>query len=291
MLAKMGKYVTSFDGTKIYYEYNKGNNPFTLVFLHGVGANLTVWGKEISHFGKKGFSTIALDLRGHGQSDAPLRPSKYRPPYITRDIYEVLKKEKVADFSLVGHSLGGAVAINYCMLHKKRLPISLILIESTAVYPFEHDHLFNMSPYVTHLLRFIAQHKLTKRQHLFHFNDVDLSEKGIEGDLNMVLHLLHLTPLRSIVKTLDCMEWYGFKNRRKIDSAIKHLEIPTLLIAGEFDRMVPTKYSEMIRELDKKAELKIIKAGHRVIINHPRMVSKMIDCFLREKCDIIKRNL
>ncbi len=256
----------------------------TFVFLHGVGANWTVWKKEVSYFKRHGYSTIALDFRGHGKSDMPPEFEKYRPPCFSHDIFCVLTAERIRQFALVGHSLGGAIAINYCMLYKRQYPCCLILVESTATFPFQHNRLFNRGPYLTHFLHFVANHELTRNEHFTHFDDVDLSASGVEEKIHLISHLLHLTPLRSIVKTLDNVERYVFRNKGKIEETLKHLHVPTLLVAGEFDRIVPPKYSERIKKLDERAELRVIpKAYHRVIINHPAKVCHIIEEFIGQK--------
>lgn len=274
-------YFYSFDGTKIYYRRHIGQNPCTLVFLHGVGGNWTLWRKEMNYFQKRGFSTLVLDLRGHGQSDCPDEFERYCLPHFSHDLFSLLRQEKIKNFVLIGHSLGGAIAINYCMMYKQRYPRSVIFVETSSTYPFDHDRLLNLGPYVTHFLRFVASHKLTHKQHFFHFHDVDLSQEGIKAEIHLISHLLHLTPLRSIVKTLDNVEKFVFKNQRGIDETLRHMRIPTMVIGGEQDHIIPLKYVERIKELNKKSVLRILKgAHHKAIVQDSREVSQVIAQFL-----------
>lgn len=276
----MEKIISSFDGTKIYYRYDRFESKKTLVFLHGVGGNWTVWKKEIDFLNKKGFSTLALDFRGHGKSDVHEEFEKYQLPFFSRDVSAVLEEEKIRDFVLIGHSLGGGVAINYCMTQQP-LPSSMILIETACTYPFDHDRILNYSPYVTHLLRFIAHHQIIKDKDFFHFSNIDLSEEGMIAKLHLISYLIHITPLRTIVKTLDNLEEYVFKNQPRIDNTLTHLKIPLLLIAGSKDNTVPPRYSEAIKELNKKAELKILdNATHTVIIDKAEDVAGIIEGFV-----------
>jgi pimeloyl-ACP methyl ester carboxylesterase len=132
--------ISSFDGTNVAYRYMPGKLKYpTLVFLHGVGGNWTVWKKELIAFEKKGYPTLAIDLRGHGESDSPLPFEKYKHTSFVRDVYEILKKEKIKNFSLIGHSLGGGVVITYCSKYKKRFPSSIVFVETPTTYPFNHD--------------------------------------------------------------------------------------------------------------------------------------------------------
>jgi pimeloyl-ACP methyl ester carboxylesterase len=277
----MKQYISSFDGTPIFHVHHQGKNPFTLVFLHGVGSNWTVWKKEIEYFKKYGFSTLTFDLRGHGESGSPDDFDSYQLHYFSRDLHRVLRANNVQDFSLIGHSLGGAVAINYIMRYKSLFPKSLILIDTSSTFPFKHENMLNMNTYVTHFMRFLSNHKVTQKQHFFHFDDIDLSFDGVIENIQYILHILHLTPLRTMVKAIDNLEHYIFNNQKKIDNALMNLKIPTLIIAGEKDKIVPPKYSRQIKDLKKDAKFKLIKGGHhRVIIEKAKEVNHAIMKFL-----------
>ncbi|MBI2573693.1 alpha/beta hydrolase [Candidatus Woesearchaeota archaeon] len=274
----------SFDGTKIHYVYSQGSKPLSLVFVHGIGGNWTVWRKEMEHFQRRGYSTLAIDMRGHGSSDMPDAFSKYKVMCFTRDLHKVIQTEKIKNFVLIGHSIGGALSIHYCMHYHKTAPCSLILVEGTCVYPFQRHQLFDLGPYATHLLHFIANHKPTRQKHFSHLPDIELSDKGGLSNLRLLFHLLHLTPIKSLVKTIENVEEFAFSNKSKIFTSLRHLTIPTLLLAGDHDKVIPPKYSYIIKDLKKDAEIKILhNAQHHVIIDHPRMVSHEIERFLIEK--------
>jgi len=276
------KYLESFDGTKLCYLHHQGKLDHTLVFLHGVGGNWTVWKKEIEFFQKKGYSTLAIDLRGHGQSEAPEDFKKYQLPYFAKDINEIVNKEKIDKFSLVGHSLGGCIAIVYCVNHKRKLPASLILVETATLYPFKHENILNFGPYMTDFLRFVASHKVTHKQHFFHFEDADLSVEGIKKQIHLISHLIHITPLRSIVKALDNAEAYAFNNQPQINQTLRTLDSPTLIIAGEYDKVIPPKFSKHIKKLTKNAKLEIMKAGHNILLEKQSEVCQEMFNFLKE---------
>ena len=280
----MDKYLNSFDNTQIYYNYSPQKNPFTLVFLHGVGGNWTLWKKEIEYFQQKGYSTLALDLRGHGASQYLPDFASYRLYCFSRDVHYVLKKENINNFSLIGHSIGGGVAINYLMRYKSLYPKSLVLVDTAITYPFDHNHLLNMNSYFTKFLRFIANYPLTVEKHLPHLKDIDLSVEGIKQQIHLISHLLHFTPLFSLVKALDNLEQYVFHNQKRIDLTLSSLKIPTLIISGEKDETIPMQFSKHIKELKKDAQLKIIKEGHhRVIVDKYDEVSRVMQQFFVHK--------
>ena len=278
----MEQTIKSFDGTNIYSIYERGEHP-AIVFLHGVGVNWTMWKREVDFFREKSFSVLAPDLRGHGQSDAPEEFEKYQLPYFSRDLHALLVKNKIKKFILVGHSLGGGIAINYCMNYKNHLPQALVLVETASTYPFNHNSLLNCGPYLTKFLRFVASHEGTLQNNFFHFKDVDLSVRGVRANINLISHLMHLTPIQSIVKTLDNLEQFVFNNQSEIDDAVSNLPIPLLVIAGGKDQLVPPKFSRIMKKLNSDAELNILKnAQHTVVVDNAEEVCDLLYKFLKK---------
>lgn len=271
----------SFDGTNISYHHHQGKGPLTLVFLHGVGANWTVWKKELKYFQRQNYSTLAADLRGHGWSDAPEEPKKYILQNFSRDLYELIKAKKIHRFALIGHSLGGSIAIAYCMFHQDQAPSSMILVESSTSYPFNRHQLFHLGPRLSKFFHFLAHHQLIKQPLLT--KGTDLSLEGVREEFHMVYHLLRLTTIRSIVKTLENAEQFAREYKQRINSTLHHLAIPTLLIAGEQDGIIPPHFSQYIFKLVRKAELKVIPGDHHILTQQAPEISHLINEFLQQQ--------
>src|SRR3989338_8016662 len=102
--------IHSFDLAKINYDIVRKKKRF-YIFLHGAGGDLKAW--DLNLFHKNGFSTIAIDLSGHGKSERISQSLENA----TKDVYEVIKHEKVRDFVLVGHCFGGMIAITFAKLY------------------------------------------------------------------------------------------------------------------------------------------------------------------------------
>ncbi|MBS3168583.1 alpha/beta hydrolase [Candidatus Woesearchaeota archaeon] len=278
----MEKVIESFDGTKIYYQHEKGKRNKTLIFLHGIGSNWTVWKDSINIFQKEGFSTIGIDLRGHGKSDWPEDFSFYKISNFSRDIFEIVKKEGLSRFSFIGNSLGGAVAINYCRRYKKNTPLSMVLVECAISYPFPHNRILNHSPYFTNVIRYIAEHDIIKEKHFLDY-EIDFSKSSIIKNSHFLASILSNTPFQTIVGTLDNIEKYIFKNKPGIIKTIKSLNIPILAIAGKKDEIIPVKFVQEIANLNPKIKIRILKnADHMVILKNPRIINKEINKFFLE---------
>ena len=112
---------------KINYCFYKDKNKPTIVLLHGLGANLSIWQNEFNYFKKKNTSILIFDLRCHGLSGCYRKPAFKN---FSEDIYLLLKKLKIPKAILAGHSLGGLISLDFYRKHPKNVS-SLILIDSS----------------------------------------------------------------------------------------------------------------------------------------------------------------
>ncbi|WP_327142471.1 alpha/beta fold hydrolase [Nocardia sp. NBC_01327] len=104
--------VVSADGTTIVYRVTGPEGARPLVLLHGWSGNLRCWGRAADDLAGR-FRVIALDLRGHGYSDAP-EAGYDDPKNWAADVAAVLAAEGIADGAvLLGWSYGGIVLSDY----------------------------------------------------------------------------------------------------------------------------------------------------------------------------------
>src|SRR5205807_7717751 len=85
----------------------------TLVMLHGFTGSAAGWGNHLDTLAAYGLRVIALDLPGHGQSDAPADPQRYAIEHCRQDILAVLQQLGVSkgQATLLGYSMGGRIAL------------------------------------------------------------------------------------------------------------------------------------------------------------------------------------
>ncbi|MVM28680.1 alpha/beta fold hydrolase [Spirosoma sp. HMF4905] len=108
-----------------------GNGPLTLVFLHYFGGSVLEWQAVMSQLAGQ-YRCLAIDLRGHGDSEAPA--TGYSVYNMADDVLEVLKTMDVQDFVVVGHSMGGKVALALASQQPAGLQ-SLILLSPSPPVP------------------------------------------------------------------------------------------------------------------------------------------------------------
>lgn len=108
----------------LYYETAGEGQP--IVFIHGLGSSTRDWEEQLPFFSRQ-YRTVAVDLRGHGQSQKPVGP--YTMSIFARDVAELVKSLGLAPVHVVGISLGGMVAFQLA-LDFPELMRSLVIVNS-----------------------------------------------------------------------------------------------------------------------------------------------------------------
>lgn len=117
------------DGITLAYTQTGGGKP-PLVFVHGWAGDHTVFTPQIDHFSQN-HRTIAVDLRGHGQSDKPMQ--NYTMAGFADDIAWLCSQLDVTKPVIVGHSMGGNIALEIAARYPN-LAAAIILLDS-VVFP------------------------------------------------------------------------------------------------------------------------------------------------------------
>ena len=112
-------YLTSFDGTKIYYEVHGNGKPVLLI--HGFIVNSNSWkGTVLFHeLLKNGYQVILPDLRGNGKSDKPHDTLSYVNDAEAKDMMALMDLLKINSYNVVGYSRGSIITARLLVLDKR----------------------------------------------------------------------------------------------------------------------------------------------------------------------------
>ncbi len=103
-----------------------GSGGLPVVFVHSLAGNSTHWAVQLAHL-RRDRRAVALDLRGHGRSEPP-KNGDYTIAAMAGDIAAVVDTLGLGRFVLVGHSMGGGVALAYAGAHPDRVA-GLVLVD------------------------------------------------------------------------------------------------------------------------------------------------------------------
>lgn len=268
-----GKYFTSFDGAKIYYHKTLRDKKRWLIFLHGLGGDLTSWKKERGHFTKLGISTIAMDLRGHGFSERRDDKDFYKLENFAKDVASLIKTENIYNAAVVGHCFGGMVSI-YFQAEFPTNSKSLILVD-TSYKPIFFGRNFIPKTFLYQMINLLSKISSNKKLHGHEKIDQFIGTDDI--DLRRVLSDILHTSLKSYLMMFNVM--------LKIDvkEILNKILVPTLIIEGTKDSIFPPKLAEALSKRIKKSQLELIEgANHIIVLNNPKALEKSIESFLQK---------
>jgi pimeloyl-ACP methyl ester carboxylesterase len=258
----------NLNGLKIRYLESGKSNDRHILFIHGLGSSADRWG-NIPKSLSANFHTISLDLPGFGESDKPLSMD-----YTIKNFRDV-----VIDFvnllaindqtSIVGHSLGGYIASEVTMQNKTNVE-RLVLIDSSGL-------LKKPTP--------LLEEYLSVAMNPTNANVRNIFEQMVSDGTKIPLKLVE-----SFIKRINLPNAkYAFKStlensantQIKLDKLKLMDSIPTLIIWGVEDRVIPLQHSELFKKSISNSHIEIIQdAGHAPFTEKPEQVSELIHNFL-----------
>nr|WP_090274291.1 alpha/beta fold hydrolase [Mycolicibacterium komanii]CRL67232.1 alpha/beta hydrolase [Mycolicibacterium komanii] len=263
--------VVTVDGHRI--AYREAGTGEVLLLVHGLGGSSSSWRQMMPKLATN-YRVIAPDLLGHGQSDKP--HCEYSPTVFARLLRGLLDTLGIAEVTVVGHSLGGGVAMMFAARHRgycKRL----VLLNSGGFGPEVTALLRTLSvPGAGIVLPLIAAGRAI-------WTGGPSRLRGLIPSRDD--RRVFLQTLRSVVN-----------HRGQAASALACLhalgDLPAQIIGGENDRVIPVAHAYTAHAALPGSRLTIIPgAGHDPQIQRPETVAELIDDFIAGADDTVVGSL
>lgn len=268
-----GKFLTSFDGAKIYYEKSVKNESRWLVFLHGFGGDLGAWDKEKEFFKALGYSTLTLDLRGHGLSSKSKDLSFYKIENFAKDLNLLLDEEKIKKPVLIGHCFGGMVAMYFQTMFPDKSK-ALILIDTSYKPPFIGSN-FVAQAFLKQFFKLFS--KIFPNIAVYRHADFNQFMDTPDIDFKRLLSDMLHTSLKSYFTLCESLAGFSAK------ALLNKITIPTLIVEGTNDTIFPPDIAEYLHQRIKNSQLDLIEgANHILVINNPKELEESIKNFLQK---------
>lgn len=231
----------------------------TMVFIHGFGGRAAYWENQLELF-QADYRVIALDLRGHGYTDAPTEAdgARYDVPELVADIEAALDVLQVPQrFILVCHSFGGALSSFFLQKHPERVT-ALVIISSAVRFKLRWmgRTLLRVPPRILTWLRRILPYVG------FH-----------AARIYPPAHVVYLQN-RNGLSVWDGTEY------------LRNIRVPTMVILGQRDILFShTSYREVAKLIPDVEEVVIPVSAHQVMVDRPDAVNRSIERFLQAQSD------
>ncbi len=261
--------------------YRIGGSGPPLVLIHGITSSSATWDRVLPRLARR-YTVLAPDLLGHGHSD------KLRGDYSigahANTIRDLLDELGYGSASFVGHSLGGGVALQFAYQYPERL--DRVVLVAPGGFGREVSMLLRAAsvpgsgPVIALAAwRPIVQAGTLLTQVLGRFGvhgNTDLEEIGRAYAL-----LADRDSRRAFIHTLRSVVDYGGQRVSALDRIESTDWIPSLIVWGENDRVVPSRQGMDAHETLPYIQLKVFKhTGHFPHRDDPTRFARVVDEFL-----------
>ena len=243
----------------LYHEFHGQGDP--LLCLHGFGASLYTWRNFVGPLSKN-YQLVLIDLKGFGKSPKP-NDTHYSPQDNADLIYDFILKHDLKNLTLVGNSYGGALSLLLSVMLMERDPArlkSLILIDAGAYKEYVPSYLKLLSiPIINTAAIYLTPSKCATTVVLSKaYYDLDkVTSEQVAAYAAPIAapggrHALLETGKQLVPANID-----------DLTDRFKDITVPTLIIWGRQDKIIPLRVGELLHEAIPNSTLKVIdQCGH-----------------------------
>jgi non-heme chloroperoxidase len=269
--------ITTKDGVSIFYK-DWGTGP-TVVFSHGWPLSADAWDAQMFFFGQHGYRVVAHDRRGHGRSEQTSTGNEYDT--FADDLAELLEKLELKEVTLVGHSMGGGEVARYIGRHGNRRIKKAAIIGGIPPVMLKSEK--NTGGLPMSVFDGIRAGLVADRSQFY--KDVSMPFYGYNKPDAKISQGVRDSFWRqgmqsSIIATYECVKAFS---ETDFTEDLKKIEVPTLIIHGDADQIVPIDDSAYLSaKIVKNATLKVIPgAPHGLCTTHADQINAELLAFLK----------
>lgn len=241
---------------ELYYE-EIGQGP-PVILLHGFPFDHTVWG-PVAELLSGEARLILPDLRGFGRSPVP--EGVYSMRLLAEDLVGLMNRLEIDKAVVVGHSMGGYVALSFAQAYPGRLcGLGLVATQAVADSPERRQTRYKTAEAVAHKgARVVASSmvsSLTPRQ-------------------DLVQQLTDLILRSHPVGIIGALK--GMAERQDLTGNLSNMQVPSVVIAGDSDQLMPLERPrEMAQMLPMGWLMEVPGGGHMLMMEEPQTVAEAL---------------
>lgn len=248
-----------------YVEAGRGKK--TILLIHGLGGSTDSWENNIGPLSRR-LRVIALDLPGFGLSDKPR--INYSIKFYWSFVARFIESLKVAPLAVCGSSLGGHVAAELA-LHRPDLVSRVVLVCPPGALPKS----FKGSPALWRYSKVLQATSVKETREALSAVD----NKPVDADyVKSAFEKMSMPGARDAFMSALA----GSAKAPRLNNRLDNLRMPTMVLWGKDDIMIPLQYAQPFIEMKKSRVVLLERCGHRVHRDRPEMFISLVSGFALE---------
>ncbi len=260
----MEEHFVTIDSNKIRY-LESGRSKDSIVLIHGLGASAERWEFVIPEFSKN-YRVIVPDLIGFGHSDKP--QVDYTTEFFSDFLGKFLKKMEIKKTHIIGSSLGGQITAEFTSQNQDIIE-NLILVSPSGI--MKHS-----TPALDAYVMAALYPNLEAAKNAFEMmagSTREIHNKIIE---DFVKRMKLPNAKMAFMSTL-----LGLKNAEVITKSLQKITVPSLIIWGEDDPVIPIKYADdFVSSIQDCRFYMMDNCGHTPYVDDPKRFSQLVLDFI-----------
>jgi 3-oxoadipate enol-lactonase len=256
------------DHIKFCYCDEGPENAPVIIFIHGFPFNKNMWEKQ-SEALKNKYRVVAIDLRGHGNSDAG--KEDFSINLFAEDLIHIMDLLQISRAVLCGLSMGGYISLNAL----ERFPnyfSALILCDTQCIA--DTSEVKEKRKKTIHFIKENGLEKYADESLKNLFADGSFSTK--KEEIAFIRETILKTSADSVCNTLRALA-----DRSETCATLKDIKIPVLILVGREDKITPPSAAQLMHEKIEDSQMHIIEqAGHVSNMENPGDFNKYLKNFL-----------
>jgi pimeloyl-ACP methyl ester carboxylesterase len=266
-------YIELKDASKIYYEAFGDERSYPIILIHPIGGNIDIWEHEIQFILKRGFRVIAYELRGHNKSSMGNK-NDFTMYDLAYDLHVLLDDLKIKRCTLIGHSIGGAIASLYAKQYPHNVHAIIFINSASKRIPDKdlENHYTTRKIATSEGMAALAEwdkennkdaKKTFEDQKTWNYFKKMFTKTSVEGFV-------------AVTKALYTMP----DGKEDVTLALKHSRIKLFGIVANDDRVFLKLMQDMKKDIPDLQINVIYGCDHWMIVENPEAVDKALAEFL-----------
>jgi len=246
--------IKNTDGTETVYATLGDAANETIVLLHGIGADHTMWQPQMQEFASNGFYVLAPDLLGHGQSS---KVKRLELRDWENQILGLLREHQRETCILVGVSMGGVLAQSFAVNHSDRVS-RLIVSDTFAELKMPLEQALGLLQVISFwVFKHMGAATMAKSMAFTYKAPFAKPAKDYFSQVALVADFDQLILARRAINRIDVVE------------RLRHLKIPTLVLVGD-------QFGQFFIEINRKIA-NAIKDAKFIVLNEAMDPSNLVN--------------